>query len=188
MAIGTEHRTCIGGVKLRDGLQMIARLLDVEKLYLNEHGRLRALVRRILRNPSAADDLVQQAFVNILARLHNDAASANPAYVRAAVRNLALNHLRDMKKRSELEIAGIEVDDVADLRPTPEIIVLYRSELRRLLSAIAALPPRRREAFVLNRIEGLSYDEIAERMHISRNTVISSIVNAMAELDRKLGE
>lgn len=165
---------------------MIARLLDIEKLYAAEQGRLRTLVRRILRNPSAADDVVQQAFVNLLARFNGEAASPSPAYMRAAVRNLALNHLRDLKRRSELEIAGVEVDDIADTQPTPEAIALYRSELRRLLSAIASLPARRREAFVLNRIEGLSYDEIAERMGISRNTVISSIVNAMADLDRKL--
>lgn len=165
---------------------MIARLLDIEKLYAAEQGRLRRLVRRILRNPSAAEDVVQQAFVNLLARFNSEAVSPSPAYVRAAVRNLALNHLRDLKRRSELEIAGVEVDDIADTRPTSETIALYRSELRRLLSAIAALPARRREAFVLNRIEGLSYDEIAARMGISRNTVISSIVNAMADLDRKL--
>ena len=62
-----------------------------------------------------------------------------------------------------------------------------RRQIRKLKTkAIASLPARRREAFVLNRIEGLSYDEIAERMKISRNTVISTIVNAMADLDRKL--
>jgi RNA polymerase sigma-70 factor (ECF subfamily) len=48
------------------------------------------------------------------------------------------------------------------------------------------LPPRRREAFVLNRIEGLTYDEVAERMGISRNTVITQIVAALAELDKRL--
>lgn len=66
--------------------------------------------------------------------------------------------------------------------------VLYRSELHRLLHSIAQLPPRRREAFILNRIEGLSYDEVAERMGISRNTVITQIVSALAELDRQLSE
>jgi RNA polymerase sigma-70 factor (ECF subfamily) len=63
---------------------------------------------------------------------------------------------------------------------------LYRSELRRLLEAIAQLPARRRQAFVLNRISGLSYDEIAAHMGISRNTVISQVVAAMAELDRRI--
>lgn len=165
---------------------MIAHLLDIEKLYEAEHRRLRSLVRRILGNSATAEDVVQQAFANMLARVQADAGSPSPAYARQAVRNLALNHLRDMKRRADVEIAGSDVEHVADARPTPETVALYRSELRRLLEAIASLPARRREAFVLNRIEGLSYDEIAGRMGISRNTVISSIVNAMADLDRKL--
>jgi RNA polymerase sigma factor (sigma-70 family) len=49
---------------------------------------------------------------------------------------------------------------------------------------VAALPPRRREAFVLNKFEGMSYDEIAARQGVSRNTVISHIVIALADLDR----
>ncbi|ATN37201.1 RNA polymerase subunit sigma-70 (plasmid) [Rhizobium sp. ACO-34A] len=166
---------------------MIARLLDIEKLYEAEFGRLRSIVRRMVGNSSTAEELVQQAFANMLAKFHRDETSPNPAYARMAVRNLAINHLRDMKRRAEVEIAGCDTEHAADLQPSPETIVLYRSELRRLLEAIASLPARRREAFVLNRIEGLSYDEIAERMGISRNTVISSIVSALADLDRKLG-
>lgn len=165
---------------------MAVRLMDIEKLYEAEHGRLRSLVRRIVGNSSTAEDVVQQAFVNMLAALHRHETAPGPAYARTAARNLALNHLRDLKRKAAVEVAGSDVDEIADLQPTPETIALYRSELRRLLEAIAALPARRREAFVLNRIEGLSYDEIAERMQISRNTVISSIVNAMADLDRKL--
>ena len=165
---------------------MAARLGDIERLYEAEHGRLRSLVRRIVGNSTTAEDVVQQAFVNMIAKLHGHDIAPNSAYARAAARNLAFNHLRDQKRRSAVEVAGSDVEHVADLQPTPETIALYRSELRRLLEAIASLPARRREAFVLNRIEGLSYDEIAERMKISRNTVISTIVNAMADLDHKL--
>lgn len=175
-----------GERRQEDRFQMIARLSDIEKLYEAEHGRLRSLVRRITGNPLTAEDLVQQAFANMLSRIHHDVVSPNSAYMRTAVRNLALNHLRDMKRRAEVEISGSDVEHIADQQPTPETIALYRSELRRLLEAIVSLPERRREAFVLNRIEGLSYDEIAERMGISRNTVISSVVNALADLDRKL--
>ncbi len=163
--------------------KMTAQALEIAKLYEKEHGRLRAFVRRIVGNPAAAEDVVQQAFTNILGRQEN---AATAAYVVQAARNLALNHLRDARRRGDIEQAGLDLELIADLRPSPEMIALYRSELRRLLEAVAALPARRREAFVLNRIEGLSYDEVASRMGISRNTVISQIVSALAELDRQL--
>lgn len=164
---------------------MAARAFEIAMLYEAERGRLRAFVRRIVGNPATAEDVVQQAFANLLGKLDQTAAP-NSAYVTRAARNLALNHLRDARRRGEVEISGPDLEGIADQRPSPEAVALYRSELRRLLEAVAALPPRRREAFVLNRIEGLSYDEVARRMGVSRTTVISQIVAAMAELDRRL--
>jgi RNA polymerase sigma-70 factor (ECF subfamily) len=164
---------------------MNTRTLEMAKLYGAEQGRLRRFVRRIVGNPAVAEDLVQQAFANLVAKA-GQGGPANAAYVTQAVRNLALNHLRDMRRRAEIGLSDLDLERFADSAPSPEMTVLYRSEFRRLLEAIAALPPRRRESFVLNRIEDLSYDEIAERMGISRNTVISNIVAAMAELDRRL--
>ena len=66
--------------------------------------------------------------------------------------------------------------------------MIDRCELRRVLEAVATLPLRRRQAFVLHKFEGLSYDEIAARQGVSRNTVITQIVSALADLDRRLGQ
>ncbi|WP_454673941.1 RNA polymerase sigma factor [Achromobacter pestifer] len=158
---------------------------DIAVLYRAEVRRLRAFVRRIVGNHGAAEDVVQQAFANLL-RLGSGSAQINAGYITQAVHNLALNHLRDAKRRAGVELTGVELDHIADPHPTPETIAIYRQELRRLLEAIASLPERRRQAFVLKRIEGLSYDEIAERMGTSRNTVISQVVAAMAQLDALL--
>lgn len=155
-------------------------------LYHAESGRLRSFVRRIVGSHSVADDLVQQAFTNLLARA--EPAAASSAYVGKAVRNLALNHLRNERRRAEIEVAGVDAALVADPVPSPEMTVLFRSELRKLLEAILQLPERRRETFMLSRVEGLSHDEVADRMGVSRNTVISQIVAAMAELERILSK
>lgn len=165
--------------------EMTAHLLDITRLYIAEQGRLRAYVRRMLRNPATAEDVVQQAFVNLLGRSGEEEAPSS-AYVMQAVRNLALNHLRDSHRRAQVEMASERLEEIADLTPSPEMAAVHRSELMRLLTALAALPPRRREAFVLSRIEGLSYDEVAARMSVSRNTVITHIIAAMAELNRRL--
>ncbi len=159
--------------------------LHLEELYTSEQARLRSFVRRLVGNPSTAEDLVQQAFANLLAKGEN-AGSQNPAYVARAVRNLAINYLRDTRRKSEIELSDDILESIADGHPTPEMVTIYRSELQRLLRAILELPVRRRTAFALNRIEGLSYDEIALRMGISRNTVISQVVAALAELNQKL--
>lgn len=163
---------------------MTARLVHVSLLYQAEQGRLRSFARKLVGNHAAAEDVVQQAFTNLLARI--DQTQPNAAYAARAVRNLALNHLRDARRRGEMGLAEGELERIADEQPTPEAVALYRSELRLLLEAVAALPPRRRQAFVLNRLEGLSYDEVAKRMGISRNTVITQIVAALAELDQRL--
>jgi len=167
---------------------MTSRLWDLTELYESEQSGLRAFVRRIVGNTATAEDVVQQAFLNLLSRYDDTAQPLGPAYVKRTVRNLALNHLRDSRRRADVEVTVDEPERFADRRPSPEMTVLYRNELHRLLHCIAQLPPRRREAFVLNRIEGLSYDEVAQRMGISRNTVITQIVSALAELDRRLSE
>lgn len=65
---------------------MNTRALQLEELYTTERARLRSFVRRLVGNPSTAEDLVQQAFANLLAK-GEKAGSQNPAYVSRAVRN-----------------------------------------------------------------------------------------------------
>jgi RNA polymerase sigma-70 factor (ECF subfamily) len=166
---------------------MSARAIDIAGLYAAEQGRLTRYVKRFVRSRTAAEDLVQQAFVKLIDNAECGNLANVPAYLATIARNLALNHVRNTSLRGEVELSEAEFHAVADTRPSPEITAIYRSELRRVLEAVAALPPRRREAFVLHKFEELTYDEIAARQGVSRNTVITQIVCALADLDRRLG-
>ena len=53
---------------------MAARAFEIAMLYEAERGRLRAFVRRIVGNPATAEDVVQQAFANLLGKLDQTAA------------------------------------------------------------------------------------------------------------------
>jgi RNA polymerase sigma-70 factor (ECF subfamily) len=67
--------------------------------------------------------------------------------------------------------------------------ILTQKELRTALwTAIDALPARRREALVLVRIQGLSLDEAAQRMALSRQTVANHISLALENLEELLRE
>jgi RNA polymerase sigma factor (sigma-70 family) len=163
---------------------MSVKAIDIAGLYTSEQGRLKRLVRRLVGNRATAEDLVQQAFVKLIASVECGELENCPAYLTCTARNLALNHVRDQGRRNEIALSDGKLQALPDSSPSPEAAAIYRCELRRVLKAVAALPPRRREAFVLNKFEGMSYDEIAARQGVSRNTVISHIVIALADLDR----
>ncbi|MFC7665202.1 RNA polymerase sigma factor [Methylorubrum suomiense] len=68
----------------------------IGSLYAAERGRLSQFVRRLLRGGAGAEDLVQQVFLRLLV---SGCPGHGRATLMAAARNLALNHLRDLRRR-----------------------------------------------------------------------------------------
>lgn len=159
----------------------------VTSLYRSERGRLARLIERIVGNAGTADELVQDAFSNLVSTSRQKHIDDPKAYLTRAVRNLALNHLRHLRQGVEVSVDDQVYNAIADHRASPEMELLYRQELRRLLGALAALPPRRREIFILHRFEGLTYGEIASRFSLSRRTVVNHVFNALDDLYLALG-
>jgi RNA polymerase sigma factor (sigma-70 family) len=149
---------------------------------------LRFLNRR-LKNAALAEDLIQETWLraaNSQALASGAAAIDNPrSYLFRIASNLVLDHQRHVGHGIELQ-ATDEAAAIADPQPSPEDIVLYRSEFARLLEVIDGLSPRCREVFRLCRFESLSHAEIAERLGISRSTVVSHMVNALTAIERAM--
>jgi RNA polymerase sigma-70 factor (ECF subfamily) len=75
----------------------------------------------------------------------------------------------------------------ATKRATTPLELAERAELREvLIKAVDALPPRRREVFVLARFHGRSYRDIADIMDISPQTVANQVSAAVRDLRRRL--
>lgn len=159
----------------------------IAKLYSAEKHRLARLVQRMVGNRGTADELVHDAFSNLLGSKKLGRIDQPEAYLTRAARNLALNHLRHLRQGVELNIDQEVYLAIADSRPSPEMEVHYRRQLHRLLSALAALPQRRREVFILHRFQGLGYGEIAAQLGLSKRTVINHVFNALDGLDLALG-
>ena len=161
---------------------------QIDKVYLREHGRLRRLLTRLTGNRATAEDLVQEAFVRVLSGRQQDEIQSYEAYLTRVARNLALNHLRRLRMGIEVSVETEVIQALADDQPSAEMAIIARQSLEQILRAIVALPPRRREVFILHRFDHLTYDQIAARLHISRNTVMVQIVNALADLRRAMLE
>jgi RNA polymerase sigma-70 factor (ECF subfamily) len=121
------------------------------------------------------DDVIQEAYT-ILAELETvDTIRYPRAYLFQVARSVIMRHVR----RARI-VAIHAVDDLGRLEPpdeaaSPEQLAIDRDELRQLAHAIAAMPPKTRQAFVLRRVRGLSQREIAAQMRISENTVETHI-------------
>lgn len=160
---------------------------SVTSLYRSEKSRLSRLIERIVGNNGTADELVQDAFSNLVNTSRQRQIDDPKAYLTRAARNLALNHLRHLRHGIEVSVEDQVYNAIADQRASPEMELLYRQELRRLLAALSALPPRRREIFILHRFEEFTYGEIADRFGLSRRTVINHVINALDDLYLSLG-
>ncbi|ENO89628.1 sigma-70 family RNA polymerase sigma factor [Thauera linaloolentis] len=147
-----------------------SRKQQLETLYLDHHRWLLAWLRRRLGDGQGAADLMHDTFVKVMGKPGRlDEIREPRAWLTTISRCLLIDHLR----RSELERAYAE--SVAQLpgdeAPSPEAQVMMMSVLLRIDALLAELPPRVRAAFLLSRLEGLPYAEIACRLGVSLPSV-----------------
>lgn len=121
------------------------------------------------------DDIIQESY-SILAELPSVEDIRHPrAYLFQVARSVITRHVRRARIVSIHAMGDLSVLDQPDDAPSPEQCAIDRDELRRLAIAIAAMPGKTREAFVLRRVEGMPQREIAAQMRISENTVETHI-------------
>lgn len=101
-------------------------------------------------------------------------------YLYTITRTLALNALRDLATLQRA-IDALWTDMEKVINETEESLLL--SDLRQFTeSALVQLPPQQQLIFRMSRYQGLSYDEIAEQVHLSRNTVKNHLIAALKTL------
>jgi RNA polymerase sigma-70 factor (ECF subfamily) len=120
-------------------------------------------------------DVIQEAYT-ILAELESVEAIRHPrAYLFQVARSVIMRHVRRARIVPIHTVDDLERLELPDGAASPEQHAIDRDELRQLARAIAAMPPKTRQAFVLRRVDGLPQREIALRMRISENTVETHI-------------
>lgn len=148
---------------------------------------------RLLGNPAEAEDVSQEVFLKAFERF--DELSGSPTvggWLKTVTRNLCLNHLSRYRARwrffSEMFSSDTDEEMIYDI-PAPETTSDQANETdqRRLLEqALQKLPPAQRVPLVLFHFEGLGYDEIAGRLHISLAKVKTDIFRGRDALRKKL--
>jgi RNA polymerase sigma factor (sigma-70 family) len=145
-------------------------------------------LRRRVGNDADAEEIAQEACIRLL-RYPDE---TDPQALKALLYRIAINlvGMRARESRRRFGSAHVSLDELelASGEATQEQVLLDQERLRLLQAAINALPEKCRQVFILSRISGLSYPEIASRCGISVKMVEKHISKALAICRDKVGD
>ncbi|QYC09316.1 RNA polymerase sigma factor [Brevundimonas nasdae] len=164
-------------------LSRIATARDLEAAFRSSADGLRAITRRVEGEEA---DIAQDACLKLIETARREPIAAPTHLLYRMARNLVIDRLRSRALATRL----FRSDEADDHHPCPEAdperALLASERLKRALQVIDTMPDRRKEAFLLHRIDGLSYLEIARAMGVSIKAIEKHISAAMLELTRKM--
>lgn len=150
--------------------------------FRDARGKLLGWIRRRVPDPVEAEDLLQDTFLRVTQREAPDGVAHFEGYLyRTAESVLADRYRRRSVRRADAHIA-LEPEDHRAEDADALRALLARERLRAVSASLMALPERTRAVFVLRRLEGLRYGEIAARLKVSLSTVEKEMARAVDHL------
>ncbi|WP_165186012.1 RNA polymerase sigma factor [Caulobacter soli] len=154
----------------------------VSRQFRDARWKLLGWIRRRVPDPVEAEDLLQDTFLRVTQREASDEVAHFEGYLyRTAESVLADRYRRRSVRRADSHIA-LEPDDHQAEDADALRALLAREKLRAVSASLMQLPERTRAVFVLRRIEGLRYGEIATRLKVSLSTVEKDMARAIDHL------
>ena len=157
-----------------------------------------AVALGIVKDPDLAWDVAQEAFVRVHQHLGEFKADAPfSTWVLRIASNLSIDALRRERQARRSAIEDVPETVLAEgadgvlatsLGVNPQETVLRRELAGRMTEALATLPEAHRTILVLRELEGLSYEELAERLSIQKGTVMSRLFHARKKMQVLLQE
>ncbi len=136
-----------------------------------------------------SEELASESLHETWLRLHRQddvGQIKSPAnYLLRIATNIARDSLRGQHRRASRSDVNA-VLEIADPSPGPEKVFQVRADLRETERAINELPPRTRTILMATRLEGLSHEEIAAKLGVSRRTVFYELKRGLEQLDAVL--
>jgi RNA polymerase sigma-70 factor (ECF subfamily) len=153
-------------------------LAMVNEWYLDSVGRVRQALSSRLSRPEDIDDLAQEVYLRLLRAPRPDLIKNPQAYLY----RIALNVAQEWRQRAAqaMDHGGIVEALEAEGDPEDESASLELDEA--VLEIIQGLPLTQRSALILHVIDGMTYEQVAEHMGVSRRAVKRYVANGYAAL------
>ena len=156
------------------------------QVFLSQRPQMEALVSRRVGCRATAADLVQDLFLRFWRRPLVQVEELSTYLLRCAG-NIAIDHLRSEGARVRVTESWLpEQQDHYSVEP--QAALEAGNDLRHVEAALRSLPERTRQIFLLNRIHGRTYAEIAKAMGLSQSAVEKHMMRALEACKASLRE
>lgn len=157
------------------------------RLYQTHREALVSYARKLSGDPAAAEDIVQDAWLQFDRQPHAEDIREPLGYLKRIVRNLVFARAR--RARHERQATGPDaaeaVTRLVDERPSIEAELMAQEEMRLVMQVVQSLPLRQQAAFRMYHFEELKLREVAERLGISVSLAHLLVTEAMQRCDER---
>ena len=167
----------------RDREDCLAALFD------NHRDELVVFARsKVGEGPPDPEDITQQAFARYAALSNPNSILNKRAFLYRTVTNLILDYFKAADYRRSVAVAPKDIEEISvdHDQISPEIVLLDKERYSLVLKVVENLPRRQRRFLILNRFDGMSYTEIAERNGVSISTARRDVELAVGKCRQAL--
>jgi RNA polymerase sigma factor (sigma-70 family) len=163
--------------------------LLIGELAAKQGSRLKGFLRRRVRNAADIPDIIQEVYLRLLRVPSQETIRVPEAYILTIARHVAQQH----RLQTEPHEATVELDEaLAEIRSgsdTDPVLEASAQEcLEELNEVLERMPAKMAATFLLCRRDGLSMDDIAQRLGISRHMAKKYLVKALVRFRKRLSE
>ncbi len=160
-------------------------MIAFDALYKNYSKKLFNFAYSILKSQEESENIVQDVFLKLWeSRAKVEKDSSVKSYLFSIAYNSTISILRKKIKNNEF----IEyLKSLQEPYEEPALIYEYKELTDKLHNIVLQLPLRQKEIYILHKEEGLTYQDIAEKLNISINTVENHMSRALKTVRLKLG-
>ena len=143
--------------------------------FLENELPIKRFLRRFLFRPEDIDEITQETFLRAYRATTDRVVDSPKAYLFQVAKSLAYNEL-SRKNRKLTDYLEEATEDKTERTSSLEDELAGEEKVRHLLDAIATLPPRCREVYMMRKVQAMSYKEIAKALDISVSGVEQHLV------------
>jgi RNA polymerase sigma-70 factor (ECF subfamily) len=146
---------------------------------------LKRQIRRPDRTREDVDDLIQEAILRVVRCCERGEARDPAGILVRTVTHLSIDDCRSRARRPYVSRSIEELEHalpLVDASPMPEELVAQEQSWALIAQTLATVEQRAREAFLLNRVHGMTYPQIAKQFRVSSRTIEEDVTWVMALL------